>query len=94
MKDKPYGNFNTNNVNPHISSYDTIGVNYGGRYDYWVPDYDPGPSKRKHEFSPILLINSTVYDCKHCKRKKEDCKTEYCEDENKPLEHDYLGDWG
>ncbi len=91
---KGHAIFDTSNVNPHMSCSDTASNYYGGRHDYWIPDYDPPEPKRKHEFSPVLLINSTVYDCKHCKRKKEDCKTDYCEEEGVPPNHQNLGDWG
>jgi len=48
-------------------------------YDYWD---SPPPFKRtRHEWVPVLLLNQTVYDCKHCGAKKEKTKGDYCEDE-------------
>ncbi len=55
-------------------------------YDY---DFDSRSTKRRHKFSPVLLIFSTVYNCEHCGAKKEDCLTDFCEDK----QHDF-GDWG
>lgn len=81
-----------NNINPHRTSYASTGSYYGGKHDYWIPDWDTGNRKRKHEFKAVLLINSTVYDCTHCKRKKEDCKSDYCEDEGKVDDYD-TGGW-
>lgn len=47
--------------------------------------------KRRHEFSPILLSFATVYDCKHCGAKKEEAKTDYC-DEQDDTDYD-TGGW-
>lgn len=77
-------------INPHNNWDDPYGSSYGGRNDPWAREYSSTKAKRKHEFSPILLINTTVYDCKHCKAKKEDCLTEFC-DEPEQLN---IGDWG
>lgn len=52
--------------------------------------YSPPKAKRKHQFSPVLLVFSTVYNCDHCGAKKEDCKTEYCDGKD-DLD---IGDWG
>jgi len=37
------------------------------------------PDKKRHEFLPVLLIFSTVYNCKHCGMNKEDCMSDYCD---------------
>lgn len=50
------------------------------------------PSKKEHKFSPILLVFSTVFNCEHCNRKKEDCKYNYCDDEDSPPTFD-TGGW-
>jgi hypothetical protein len=55
--------------------------------DYW-DNRSSGKSKRKHEFSPVLLVFTTVYNCKHCGAKKEDCKTSYCDEFDLDI-----GDW-
>ena len=60
---------------------------------------NPGIKKRKtqhtkHEYVSILLINSTVYNCKLCGIKKEDAKTEYCDNLVVPDDDFYIGDWG
>ncbi len=52
--------------------------------------YSTPKAKRKHKFSPVLLVFSTVYNCEHCGAKQEDCKSEYC-DSNDELN---IGDWG
>ncbi len=35
----------------------------------------------RHEWKPILLLMSTVYNCKLCGAKKEDAKDAYCNEE-------------
>jgi hypothetical protein len=59
---------------------------------YYDSDFYSRKDKRRHEFSPVLLVYTTVYDCKHCGRKKEDCSTDYCEDEGNPPGWD-IGGW-
>lgn len=78
------------NANCHWDYYDKRRAGNGGNdLDY---NSNTRKAKREHEFSPILLVYTTCYDCKHCKRKKEDCKTNYCSDEDNPPEWD-LGGW-
>jgi len=81
------------NINPHMSS----NSDWDYDMDYGLPSSWDGEykasSKRKHEFSPVLLVFTTVYNCIHCKRKKEDCKYTYCEHEDNPPEYD-IGGWG
>lgn len=78
---------NSSNINPHRTdrSWDRSGYGYG-EYGYDSPSYK---SKRKHEFTPVLLVWSTVFDCKHCGVKKETATSEYCESETNDIE-----DWG
>lgn len=66
------------------------GSGYGD--PYYSNDFNSRKNKKRHEFSPVLLIYTTCYDCKHCKRKKEDCTSEYCDDENSPPDWD-IRDW-
>ena len=70
---------------------------YGGSSGYGNSYYDSDiytrKDKRKHQFTPVFLIMSTVYDCEHCKRKKEDCSYEYCEDEDSPPDTWDTGGW-
>jgi hypothetical protein len=50
----------------------------------WFYDYDDGfssSSRRKHEWTAILLLNRTVYDCKHCGTHKDKAKSEFCDGE-------------
>lgn len=56
---------------------------------YYDGDLYSGTTKRKHEFTPVLLIFNTVYNCKHCDMKKEDCISEYCD-----TEYPDIGSWG
>lgn len=77
------------NVNSHWNDRSYSSNSYGTwSYGY---DLDYNKPKRRHKFSPILLIFSTVYNCEHCGAKKEDCKTDYC-DEYKEPEYD-TGGW-
>lgn len=39
---------------------------------YYLHNYD-GPSGCRHKWKPILLLNTTVYDCDLCGMKKEEC---------------------
>jgi hypothetical protein len=77
------------------SNWDVLSVyGYGYGSGYYYDDIDTRKDKRKHTFSPVLLINTTVYDCEHCKRKKEDCKSEYCEDEDSQPDTGWdIGGW-
>lgn len=59
---------------------------------YYDSDWTPRTNKRTHKFSPVLLIFSTVWNCSECGKKKEDCLTNYCEDEDNPPNWD-LGGW-
>lgn len=49
-------------------------------------------TKRRHEFSPLLLVITTCYNCKHCGAKKEDTKTDYCDEKEDDLYYD-TGGW-
>lgn len=75
----------------------TSGSYYGGSSgygnSYYDSDWTTRKTKREHKFSPILLVFTTVYNCEHCKRKKEDCKYTYCEDEDNPPELYDTGGW-
>lgn len=64
-------------INTASAKWDDDYGNYSG---YGKPYYESPKPKRKHEFTPILLINSTVFNCKLCGAKKEECLTEYCEE--------------
>lgn len=67
------------------------GAGYGK--SYYDRDFSSGSTKRKHEFTPILLINSTVFNCKHCGAKQEDAKTEFCDVKEDNNDYD-IGGWG
>jgi hypothetical protein len=56
------------------------------------PIYSSKSTKRRHEFSPVLLVISTCYNCKHCGAKKEDTKTDYCDEKEDDLYYD-TGGW-
>lgn len=49
-------------------------------------------TKKRHEFSPVLLVITTAYNCKHCGAKKEDTKTDYCDEKEDDLYYD-TGGW-
>lgn len=74
------------NINNHWSS------GYGGSHDksYYDSKIIIPSVRRRHSFSPILLIYTTVFDCKLCGAKKEDCCSDYCEEDNENI---YEGDW-
>ena len=40
-------------------------------FDGWDSDAQPPEPKCRHNWAPTLLLNHTVYDCKHCGAKKE-----------------------
>lgn len=81
-KDKSYVRFCKDLPDNRSSNWDVYNAyGYGYGSGYYDDDWYTRKDKRQHEFSPVLLVNSTVYDCKHCGKKKEDCRTEYCEDE-------------
>jgi len=72
------------------------GTGYGGGYNDL--DFNTRKTKKRHDFSPVLLIYTTCYNCKHCGMKKEECMWDHCEDEpknykKKDTDFDY-GDWG
>lgn len=56
-----------------------------GKYNNsdWYYDYNEPPRFKRtpHEWVAVLLLNHTVYDCKHCGTKQEKAKGVYCEDE-------------
>lgn len=81
---------NSANINSHWSGSYGSGGYYGTGYN----DYDYGYSKpkRKHSFTPVLLIVTTVYDCEHCGAKKEDCTSDYCDEPE--THYNDQGDWG
>lgn len=58
---------------------------YGNRNGYgngyYDSDWNTRKTKREHKFSPVLLIITTVWNCSECGKKKEDCLTNYCDDE-------------
>lgn len=66
--------------NPTNIISDNSNVGYGYNLDLWgrYEDNSSSYSRTRHDWIPILLLNSTVYDCKHCGEKKEKTKTEYC----------------
>jgi hypothetical protein len=78
------------------SAYSSWDSNYGNSSgygnSYYDSDWTTRKNKREHKFSPVLLIYTTVYNCEHCGRKKEDCKYTYCDDEDNPPTWD-IGDW-
>ena len=66
--------------NPNCSTGDDYG--YRSVRNDWSDDWEDieiYKPKRKHEFTPVLLIFSTAYHCKHCGAKKEENKGDYCE---------------
>lgn len=76
------------NINNHWSS------GYGGsNYDKSYYDTEPTKSstRQRHSFSPILLVYTTVFDCKLCGAKKENCSSDYCEEKDDTNLYD--GDW-
>jgi hypothetical protein len=52
----------------------------------WDYDYDDGffnNKRKRHEWVPVLLLNHTVYDCKHCGVHKDKAKGDFCDEEFK-----------
>lgn len=78
----------SSSTNCSWDSYYGNGIANGN--SYYDDDFLTGKTKRRHEFSPVVLIFSTVWNCKHCGAKKEDCRTEYCDE----LDDFDIGDWG
>ena len=70
---------------------DYYGNGSGSGSGYGDVGWGSSKSKRRHEFSPVLLVFTTVYNCKHCGAKKEDCLTDYCPDKKDDFD---IGDWG
>ena len=82
------------NLNSFDSSWiSAYGYGNNGIKNYYDHDYDYGTTKTRHKFTPVLLVWSTVYNCKLCGAKKEECKTDYCDDNKKKDDFD-IGDWG
>lgn len=52
----------------------------------WMYDYDDegfsNSRRRRHEWLPVMLLNHTVYDCKHCGTHKDKAKSEFCDEES------------
>lgn len=81
------------NINSHWTNYYPSSSSYRG--DSYDDDFATFSNKRKHSFTPILLVISTVYNCDHCGAKKEECTTDYCEEKKIDKNHNYdIGDWG
>ena len=51
------------------------------RKGYTAYEYAGYKSYTRHEWKPILLLSTTVYNCSRCGAKKEDTKGVYCEDD-------------
>jgi hypothetical protein len=51
------------------------------RKGYAAYEYAGYKSYTRHEWKPILLLNSTVYDCKHCGAKQEKTTGVYCDED-------------
>lgn len=51
----------------------------------WFYDYDDegfsGSRRQRHDWVPVMLLNHTVYDCKHCGTHKDKAKSEFCDGE-------------
>jgi len=69
----------------YSNSSDIIsGYEYWNNYDDWDGESYGGSnskSKRKHDWTPVLLSFVTVYNCKHCDVAKEKATSEYCDEE-------------
>jgi hypothetical protein len=51
----------------------------------WMYDYDDegfsNHRRQKHEWLAVVLLNHTVYDCKHCGAHKDKARSDFCDDE-------------
>lgn len=51
----------------------------------WMYDYEDegfwGSKRKRHEWVAIMLLNHTVYDCKHCGVHKDKAKSDFCDEE-------------
>jgi hypothetical protein len=66
----------------HSTDYGGNPNHHGGPPDWYGEDYTRKSKARvKHDWTPILLVFSTCYSCKHCGAKKEETKEIYCEEE-------------
>lgn len=61
----------------------TSSYEYWNNYDDWDGESYGGSdsTKRKHDWTPVLLSFQTVYNCKHCDVAKEKATSEYCDEE-------------
>jgi len=79
-------------INPHHSWDDPFKIDTGHGASNKYSNWGNSKSKKLHKYIPVLLIFTTAYNCEHCGAKKEDCKTDYCEEKE-----DYnldIGEWG
>ena len=76
--------------NTVVSSWD---YDYISETEYASTEWTVKKNRKQHSFKAILLIYSTVYNCEHCNRKKEDCNYTYCDDEVTPPSGWDIGGW-